>query len=103
MDNKKIITKENLIKIIAKNSNSNAFDVKVFYNTLENTLFDLLLSINKDESICIKLFEGISLDGKFIHEEIKKNNLTGETITVPSHIKPKFNITRTYREKLNDK
>lgn len=103
MMGKKIITKENLIKIITKNSNNDIFNVKNFYNILEDTLFDLLSSTNEDNDICIKLFEGISLDGKFIHEEIKKNNLTGETITVPSHIKPKFNITRTYREKLNDK
>lgn len=103
MNKRKIITRENLIKIITKNSDNNISEIKDFYNTLENTLFDLLLSTNVNEDICIKLFEGISLDGKFIHEEIKKNNLTGETITVPSHIKPKFNITRTYREKLNDK
>ena len=32
-----------------------------------------------------------------------KNNLTGELGLVHSYIKPKFNITRSYREKLNDK
>ena len=95
------ISKKKLIKSIRDSHPKSV--IKNIYNTLENSLFESLSLTNKKHDTCIKLFEGISLDGKFIHEEIKKNNLTGETITVPSHIKPKFNITRTYREKLNDK
>ena len=36
-------------------------------------------------------------------EKTKKNNLTGKTEFVSSKIKPKFNITRSYCEKLNRK
>lgn len=99
----KVVKKERLIRDIAKQTNNNISDVKVIYNTLENIIFKLLSSINEDEDICIKLFEGISLDGKYIPEKTKKNNLTGETHFVESKIKPKFNITRSYCEKLNSK
>lgn len=95
------ITKENLIKDIAKQTNNNICDVKAIYNALEKDVFDILSSVNKEQDICIKLFEGINLDGKYIPEKIKKNNLTGETNIVESKIKPKFNITRSYCEKLN--
>ena len=73
------------------------------YNTLENLIFNILSSVDENEDVCIRLFEGISLDGKYVPEKTKKNNLTGETHFVESKIKPKFNITRSYCEKLNNK
>ena len=97
------ITRENLIKDIANKSNKSVSEVRDFYNILENTIFETLLSVNEEKEVCIKLFEGISLDGEFIPEKTKKNNLTGKLSYVHSKIKPKFNITRSYCEKLNSK
>lgn len=99
----KVVTKENLIKDIAKQTNNNISNVKIIYNTLEDIIFELLSSVNENENTCIRLFEGISLDGVYTPEKTKKNNLTGELSLVKSKIKPKFNITRSYCEKLNDK
>lgn len=95
------ITKENLIKDIAKQTNKNINEVKVIYNTLEKTIFDILSSVDSNGDISIRLFEGISLDGIYVPEKIKKNNLTGKESFVESKVKPKFNITRSYCEKLN--
>lgn len=97
------ITKEKLIKNIAKKTNKSIVDTKNFYNAFENVIFELLSSVNNEQDLCIKLFEGISLDGKYISEKTKKNNLTGELSFVSSKIKPKFRITRSYCEKLNSK
>lgn len=103
MKKQNIITKENLIKDIAKQSNNTISDTKDFYNTFEDVIFNTLSSVNENKDVRIKLFEGITLDGTYIPEKAKKNNLTGETKLVHSKIKPKFNITRSYCEKLNDK
>ena len=97
------VTKENLIKDIAKQTNKNISDVKIFYNTLEDYIFNILSSVDEEKDVCIRLFEGISLDGDYVSEKTKKNNLTGETNFVESKIKPKFKITRSYCEKLNNK
>lgn len=97
------VTKENLIKEIAKQTNNNICDTRVFYNALENTIFNLLSSVDENQDVCIRLFEGISLDGKYTPEKEKKNNLTGKVNFVEGRIKPKFNITRSYCEKLNNK
>lgn len=97
------ITKDSLIRTIAKQTKKSVSSTKDFYNAFENVIFDMLSSVNEEQDICIKLFEGISLDGTYIEEKTKKNNLTGEVNLVPSKIKPKFNITRTYCEKLNSK
>lgn len=96
-------TKENIIKDIAKQTNKNISDVRDVYNALEKTIFDILSSVNINGDISIRLFEGISLDGIYVPEKTKQNNLTGEVRFVESKIKPKFNITRSYCEKLNSK
>ena len=72
------------------------------YNSLENLIFDILASVERNGDISIRLFEGISLDGIYIPEKTKKNNLTGEVKRVEGKIKPKCNITRSYCEKLNN-
>lgn len=97
------ITKENLIRNIAKETNKNINDVRDFYNSLENRIFNTLSSVSVNEDISIRLFEGISLDGIYVSEKTKKNNLTGEVNRVESKIKPRFNVTRSYCEKLNSK
>lgn len=96
------ITKECLIRDIAKQTNKNISDIKEVYNALEKTIFDILSSVDVNGDISIRLFEGISLDGFYIPEKTKKNNLTGELNLVKGKIKPKFNITRSYCEKLNN-
>lgn len=96
------ITKENLIKDIAKQTNNNISDIRDIYNTLEKTIFDILSSVESNGDVSIRLFEGISLDGIYIPEKTKQNNLTGKTSLVEGKIKPKFNITRSYCEKLNN-
>lgn len=96
------VTKENLIRNVAKQTNNSIQDVKDIYNALENLIFDILSSVDEDRDVCIKLFEGVSLEGVYTSEKTKINNLTGKTSLVESKIKPRCNITRSYCEKLND-
>lgn len=93
------ISKKKLIKSI-KTSHTKSV-IKDIYGSLESAVFDLLSSTDKKQDVCIKLFEGVSAEGKYMPEKTKKNNLTGEISFVESRIKPKFNITRSYCEKLN--
>ena len=100
-DENGIISKKRLIKSI-KSSHTKTV-IKDIYNMFENVIFDTLSSVDKKQDVCIRLFEGISLDGKYVSEKTKKNNLTGEINLIGSKIKPKFNITRSYCDKLNNK
>ena len=94
------ISKKKLIKSIKGYHTKSV--IKDINSLLENIIFNTLSSVDKKQDVCIRLFEGISLDGTYVPEKTKKNNLTGETNIVESKIKPKFNITRSYCEKLND-
>lgn len=100
-DENGVVSKKKLAKSV-RNSHSKRV-IKDVYGVLEDIIFDMLSSVNNKQDVCIKLFEGISLDGTYVPEKTKKNNLTGETNLVHSKIKPKFNITRSYCEKLNGK
>lgn len=100
-DENGIISKKKLVKSI-RNSHTRTV-IRNIYNTLEELIFNSLSSVDKKQDVCIRLFEGISLDGAYVSEKTKKNNLTGEVSLVGSKIKPKFNITRSYCEKLNGK
>ena len=100
-DENGIISKKKLIKSV-KSSHTKTV-IKDIYGMFEDVIFDTLSSVDKKQDVCIKLFEGISLDGKYIPEKTKKNNLTKEINLVGSKIKPKFNITRSYCDKLNNK
>lgn len=100
-DENGIILRKKLIKSI-ENSHTKIV-IKDIYNMLEESLFELLSLTNEKQDVNIRLFEGINLNGNYASEKIKKNNLTGEIALVQSRIKPKFNITRTYCEKLNNK
>lgn len=95
------ISKKKLIKSIEESHTKTV--IRDIYDVMEASLFESLLLTNEKQDVNIKLFEGINLNGSYASEKIKKNNLTGEIALVKSKIKPKFNITRTYVEKLNNK
>lgn len=96
-----IISKRRLMKSIK--DYHTRFVVKDIYNLLENVIFSSLSTVDKKQDISIRLFEGVSIDCVYVPEKTKRNNLTGEMTVVESKIKPKFNITRSYCEKLNGK
>jgi hypothetical protein len=96
-----IISKKRLMKSIKGYHTKSV--VKDIYNLLENVIFSSLSTVNEKQDVCIRLFEGVSLDGVYVPEQTKTINLTSKTVFVESKIKPKFNITRSYCEKLNSK
>lgn len=100
-DEDETISKKKLVKSI-RNYHTKSV-IKDIYSILENVIFNTLSFVDRKQDVCIRLFEGVSLDGTYIPEKTKKNNLTGEIGFVESKIKPKFNITRSYCEKLNNK
>ena len=100
--NKNTYTKDILIRRISDICGKDMSTIRIVYNALEETVAKLLSSANEDTDVSIRLFEGITLDSTFIPDKTKINNLTGKVITAASKIKPKANITRTYRNKLTE-
>ena len=99
---KNTYTKEMLIKNIAETTGKNICIVRTIYNTLEQTIVNLLSSADNNTDISLRLFEGVSINSSFVPEKTKVNNLTGDVITTTSKIKPKVNITRYYCDKLTN-
>lgn len=97
---KRTYTKDMLIRGVANVCHKDMGTVRSIYNALEENVAKLLSSATPNADISIRLFEGITLDSTFVPEKTKVNNLTGKVITSASKIKPKANITRSYRNKL---
>lgn len=100
--NKNTYTKDMLIRKISDMCGKDLSTIRTVYNTLEEVIAILLSTAKSDTDVSIRLFEGITIDSTYIPEKTKVNNLTGKVITATSKIKPKANITRTYRNKLTE-
>lgn len=99
----KRVKKDDLIKTIAGTSCINISIVRTIYNTLEDLVEDTLQDVNADRDVFINIFNGINIEGIYVPEKEKQNNLTGKIIKVASKIKLKPNITRYYSDKINEK
>lgn len=95
-------TKAEIIKRVAKSIKVRRSLVKKVYNGVEEEITKLLASANNNEDISLRLFDGLSIDSKFLPEKEKVNNLTGETITTLEKIRAKANITKHYCNKLSN-
>lgn len=102
IDDKKVITytKSMLIKEIAKATKKDSLTIRKIYDALENAIVEILSSADSESDVSIRLFEGIVIDGMYIPEKTKVNNLTGKTMTTTSKIRPKARISRNYCEKI---
>lgn len=101
MDNSKnVYTKAQIIKMVARSARIRKSLVKRVYEELENEIMTLLATADEGTDVSLRLFEGISIDSKFLPSKEKTNNLTGETIDTLEKIKAKANITRYYCDKL---
>lgn len=93
-------TKEMIIKKIADVCKKDTDTVRAIYNALEDNVAKLLSTATPQIDVSIRLFKGVSIDGVYVPEKRKLNNLTGSVITAESKIRPKANITRSYCEKI---
>lgn len=103
------ITKENIITSIAKSEKEDITTVRNIYNAIEKKVFESLSAAtpdnNADNPIVVRLFEGINIKGIYLPERKKKMNLysnSDEVITVKSGVNIKANITRSYKDKINN-
>ena len=69
------ITKEKIIKDLAKNGNLYDIDtIRMIYKELENNIKNYLTMATPEQNVKIKLFEGMVVQGEYIQEQTKVNN-----------------------------
>lgn len=92
------VTQDELIKKIANKEDIEVATVRKIFKSAEDFIFDYLSSATQSENRVIKLFNGISLECKYIPE---KKMHTYDDIICGSKIWAKSKITRHYNRKLN--
>lgn len=75
--------------------------VSVVLDSLEKNISDMLSSASQDADVRVKLFDGLIIESKYSESKTKKNNITGETITVPERLNVYGRITRLFEKKVN--
>lgn len=75
--------------------------VSAILNCLEKNVFDILSRASKDKDVQVKLLDGLILESKHSKPKTKRNNITGETITVHERLNVSGRITRLFDKKVN--
>lgn len=70
-------------------------------SNLEKNVFDILSSASQDRDVQVKLFDGLIIESKHSEPKTKRNNITGETITVPERLNVSGRITRLFKKNIN--
>lgn len=97
-----VITKEQLITQLAESGHIPVPVMRSIYSTFEQCIFTYLSSATPSEDITVKLFDGMSLECRYIPETETTHPETRKRITVPGKIWAKPKITRYYNRKINE-
>ena len=97
-----IVTQDTLIQQIADKEDIDVATVRKILKSAENIVFDYLSSIPPSEDITLKLFNGISIDRKYINKRIYTKGMF-QNITCPEHVKTKANCSKYYNGQVNQK
>lgn len=96
-----VITKEQLINDLAASGHIPVPDARTIYDAFEQTVFSYLSAAAPSCDITVKLFDGISVECRYVPETETTHPKTGKRITVPGKIWARPKITRYYNRKLN--
>ena len=98
---KKRTTKEQLIRKIVRDTKVDYLSVKIVYRSLEDLIYQLLEEVNQEQDAEIKLFDGMTVEGKYIPHGKKINNITGNEIEYAARIRPHVKVSRRCSERIN--
>lgn len=95
-----IVTRDELIKKIAKKENINVSTVRQILDALEDTAFDCFSHTTPTENVIVKLMNGVNMECTFIPgKDIRKGMF--QNTACADRLKVKSCVTRYYNRKLN--
>lgn len=104
MDKKKkvVISREDLIKHVAKSCKQYQSSVREVWDTTEEYVYTLLASLPEDEELVVKLFNGIRIEAEVIPAKDKYVPYAGRSYEVSEYVKLKVRFSRYLKEKINN-
>ena len=99
----KVVTKQEVIKSLAKDFDMTIGSMSSIYNRIEERLNLLLANADEKTNIEIHLFDGVKFESKQTPQRERMDNLTGRRRIYDAKIKAKASLSRRYIEKLNRK
>lgn len=99
METRKITTQE-LVKEVAAKAKVSQVKTREFIDALNEVIVEDLKSADKDTSVEIKLFSGVSLMTEFVDAHEARNPKTGELVLTEPKLKVKAKFTPTFKKGL---
>lgn len=84
----KMITRKDLIKEVANRTGYNQTDIKAVLDNVDGVITD---AVANQETV--KLFAGVTVEGRYVEAHTARNPRTGESVDVPAKIVPKVKVT----------
>jgi nucleoid DNA-binding protein len=97
-----VITREELIKILAERSGYYQRDIRMLLRCLDDVVFEKLCNATLDEDVQIQMVTGIKLGCKKVGERPRVDPRTQEPIMVDESPKPFAKFSQDFRFKLED-
>lgn len=95
------INQTKLIEMICDTTAISHEEILAVLDSLKKNIYDILSSASQDRDVQIKLFNGLIIQSRYSEPKIKKNNLTGQTVIVPSRLNIFSRTTRLFEDKIN--
>ena len=97
-----IITREMMIKRLAKKSNFYEKDIRTLLQCLDEVVLECFDEVTDDEDISIQLVKGIKCGCSIVPERARKNPQTGEDIICSPTCKPFSKFSEDFRMKIQN-
>lgn len=95
-----IITRDNFIRQIAEKEEVDTAAVRRIFQSAEDILSGCLTSASPAEPVVIRLFNGISIERKYIAKKTYSKGMFQDMVC-PEHVNIKANISRYYNGQVN--
>lgn len=82
------ITNKDFIRLVSKESGYTQKDIAGVLDSIRTVLIDAAKRQNT-----VKVFNGLTMEGKQIDARAGRNPQTGESITIPAHTRMTFKVT----------
>ena len=104
MSKKISLTKRDMIRQIAELSGHKINETELIWDTFEDVIVKYLKYAKEHKKdVEIKIFNGVTINGRFKPEEEKINNIDGEKHIVEDRLTVSSQVSRRFKDKINSK
>lgn len=92
-----MITKKDFLRKLSAETGYTQKDIEAVLNGVRTVLVDVAKNLDK-----VRLFDGVTVEGREVPERAGRNPQTGEEITIPAKTRMVFKVGTTVKRDINE-